>query len=158
VVQLTPAMRALVDRQRLAFVATVDPDGTPHVAPQGTLAVWTDATLVFADVASPGTVRNLLENPVCEISVVDPWARKGYRFRGRARLLVLGPTFDRLLDFYRRRHVDVPVHHMVLVDVEEASPVVSPVYEFGWSEPQVRERWQAYWRRESARRRRRPPS
>jgi hypothetical protein len=41
-------------------------------------------------------------------------------------MLVLGPTFDRLLDFYRRRHVDVPVHHMVLVDVEEASPVVSP--------------------------------
>ena len=146
--RLTPAMRFLVDRQRLGFVATVCPDGSPHVSPQGTLAVWNDATLVFADVASPGTVRNLLENPACEISVVDPWARKGYRFRGRARLLLLGPTFDRLLDFYRRRQVDATVRHMVLVDVEEVAPVVSPVYEFGWSERQVRERWRAYWRRE----------
>jgi predicted pyridoxine 5'-phosphate oxidase superfamily flavin-nucleotide-binding protein len=150
VVRLTRAMRSLVDRQRLGFVATVCPDGSPHLSPQGTLAVWSDTTLVFADVASRVTVRNLLENPACEIGVVDPWIRKGYRFRGRARLLLLGPTFDRLLDFYRRRQVDVAVRHMVLVDVEEVEPVVSPVYALGWSEAQVRGRWQAHWRREEA--------
>ena len=153
--RLTSAMQSFVDRQRLGFVATVCPDGTPHLSPQGTLAVWTDAVLVFAEVASPVTIRNLIENPACEINVVDPWVRKGYRFRGRARLLLMGPTFDRLLEFYRRRDVDMSVHHMVLVDVDEVEPVVSPVYALGWSERAVRDKWREYWRRELAGKRRR---
>ena len=39
---LTSDMKRVVQEQRLAFVATVCPDGTPYVSPKGTLAVWDD--------------------------------------------------------------------------------------------------------------------
>lgn len=60
---LTEEMKRVVREQRLGFVATVCPDGTPNLSPKGTTAVWDDDRLVFAGVRSPGTVRNLRSNP-----------------------------------------------------------------------------------------------
>ncbi len=74
---LTNDMRRVVEEQRLGFVATVCPDGTPNLSPKGTTAVWDDDHLVFADIRSPQTVANLHRNPVLEINVVDPFVRKG---------------------------------------------------------------------------------
>jgi predicted pyridoxine 5'-phosphate oxidase superfamily flavin-nucleotide-binding protein len=140
------AVRALVERQRLGFVATVGPDGTPGLAPQGTLAVWDDATLVFADIASRDTVHDLLENPACAISVIDPLLRRGYRFEGRARLLLSGPTFDRLLAFYRGKGVHDAIHHMVLVQVERSAAIAAPAIDLGWTDDEIRARWGAHGR------------
>lgn len=41
---LTADMKRVIEHQRLAYVATVCPDGTPNVSPKGTLAVWDDDT------------------------------------------------------------------------------------------------------------------
>src|SRR5215467_12068747 len=84
---LTEDMKRLVSEQRLGFVATVCPDGTPSLSPKGTTAVWDDEHLVFADIRSPGTVENLRANNVVEVNVVDPIVRKGYRFKGEATVL-----------------------------------------------------------------------
>jgi hypothetical protein len=45
---LTADMKRVVAEQRLGFVATVCPDGTPNLSPKGTIAVWDDDYLVFA--------------------------------------------------------------------------------------------------------------
>jgi len=68
---LTDDMKRVIAEQRLGFVATVCPDGTPNLSPKGTTAVWDDEHLVFADICSPATVRNLIANPAIEINVVD---------------------------------------------------------------------------------------
>ena len=57
--KLTADMKRVVMEQRLAFVATVCPDGTPNLSPKGTIAVWDDDHLVFADIRSPGTIANI---------------------------------------------------------------------------------------------------
>lgn len=44
---LTEDMRRVVEEQRLGFVATVRPDGTPNLSPKGTTAVPGDR-LIFA--------------------------------------------------------------------------------------------------------------
>jgi len=81
---LNQHMKQVVEQVRLGFVATVCPDGTPNVSPKGTLCVLDDEHLIFADIRSPGTVANLRANQNIEINVVDPFRRKGYRFKGRA--------------------------------------------------------------------------
>ena len=139
---LTEDMRRVVEEQRLGFIATVCPDGTPNLSPKGTTAVWDDDHLVFGDIRSPQTVANLRANPVLEINVVDPFARKGYRFKGRAILLVDGALFEEVLAFYRRRGVANPIHTVVLVAVERALPLTSPAYDLGATEAEVRQRWE----------------
>lgn len=40
--KLTADMKRVVAEQRLVYVATVCPDGTPNLSPKGTIAVWDD--------------------------------------------------------------------------------------------------------------------
>jgi uncharacterized protein len=122
---LTHDMRRVVLEQKLGFAATVCPDGTPNLSPKGTTTVWDDEHLLFADIWSPQTVRNLAENPSIEINVVDPIVRKGYRFKGRARLHSDGDIFERGLAVLRERGYDARrerVKTIVLVMVEHAAP------------------------------------
>jgi uncharacterized protein len=147
---LTPDMRRLVEEQRLAFVATVNADGTPNLSPKGTLAVLDDDHLVFADLASPRTVENLRRNPAIELNVVDQVARKGYRFAGRAEVLGDGDRFDELVRFFGRgpRAVSRPeerIAHVVVIQVDRCLPLVSPAYDGGATEEEISERWAAYF-------------
>ena len=100
---------------------------------------------MFADICSPGTIANLRHNPVLEMNVVDSLSRKGYRFKGTATILSEGPQFDEIIEFYRRRGSTTVKRHIVLVKVERAAPLISPVYDMGHSETQVSARWRRYW-------------
>ena len=141
---LTDDMQRIVREQRLGFVATVCPDGTPNLSPKGTTTVWDDDHLVFADIHSPGTVANLLQNPAIEINVVDPDLRKGYRFKGTATILTDGEIFDKFIAFYRERGTQYPIKSVVLVKVLRASSLISPAYDSGATEAEIRARWQTY--------------
>ena len=140
---LTDDMRRVVREQRLAFVATTRPDGSPNVSPKGTIDVWDDEHLVFLDIRSPRTVANLARDPRVELNVVDPLVRKGYRFRGTGRVLAGGPEFDAVLAFYERERGRARrgVEHVVLVRVEHASALVSPAYDAGATEDELRTLW-----------------
>jgi predicted pyridoxine 5'-phosphate oxidase superfamily flavin-nucleotide-binding protein len=146
-------MKRVIGEQKLAFVATVCTDGTPNLSPKGTIAVWDETHLVFADIRSPGTAANLRVNPTVEINIVDPFVRKGYRFKGTAELVTAGELFDKILNFYRNRWVDaartkpVPtIRAFVLVKVERALPLISPAYDDGTDESRIRATWTEYFR------------
>src|SRR5437868_7059679 len=99
---LTEDMKRVVERE-LGFVATVSSDGTPNLSPKGTIAVWDEGHLVFADIRSPRTVENLRRNPSIEVNVVDQLIRKGFRFKGTATVHSGGEIFERGLRFYEAR-------------------------------------------------------
>ena len=145
--QLTGEMKRVVREQRLGYVATVCPDGTPNLSPKGTVTVWDDEHLVFADIRSPRTVANLRRNPSVEINVVDPFVRKGYRFKGTGEVLTEGKMFNEILEFYAREISDAQnrVKSIVLVKVEHASALISPAYDIGLNEQAIIERWKRYY-------------
>ena len=144
-VALTEEMKRVVREQRLGFVATVSPDGTPNVSPKGSLTVLDDQHLVFADVESPHTLRNLAENPRTEVNVVDPFRRKGFRFRGTATILHTGTNYWKVLELYREEGADIRrVRSVVLIAVEYAAPLVSPIYGQGAVEEDIRALWEEY--------------
>lgn len=141
---LTDEMKLVVERQRLGFVATVCVDGTPNLSPKGTLSVLDDDHLVFADIRSPGTIANLRMNPGIEVNVVDPFVRKGYRFKGQAKILDAGPEFEQLVAFFSNRGLsDAPkrIRAIVIVRVDQARPMISPGYDRVPDEASMRERW-----------------
>src|SRR6478736_6422244 len=143
---LTADMKRVVVEQRLGFVATVCPDGTPNLSPKGTTAVWDDDHLVFANIRSPGTLANLRQNASVEINVVDPFLRKGYRFKGVASVLESGALYAKAIAFYEARGSKVGLfREVVLVRVEQAHPIDSPAYDLGLSEDEVRSRWERHF-------------
>jgi uncharacterized protein len=142
--RLTEEMKRMVEHLRLCYVATVTPDGKPNLSPKGSLKVWDDEHVVFADIASPITIRNLRHNPFIEINMVDPFLRRGYRFKGSAAVFENGPEFDFVSnDLWTREGRQYPVNAVVKVRIDEAFPVLSPAYTFNDNvqEEQVRAIW-----------------
>src|SRR5262245_37242447 len=139
---LTADMKRVVEEQRLGFFATVCPDGTPNVSPKGTIAVWDDDHLAFANIRSPGTLANLRQNPNIEVNVVDPVVRKGYRFEGAASILESGALYEKAMTFYKERGTPLDIiREVIMIRVKTAQAVTSPAYDLGLSEDEIRSLW-----------------
>lgn len=133
--------RALVARMGLAYVATALPDGRPNLSPKGTLKVIDETTLAFAEMASPGTLRGLANMPYVDVNVMDPFARKGFRFRGTAEVSEDAGLLALLAEGLG---ADYPLRKAITIKVEETRPLVSPIYGvMGASEDEVRRIWEA---------------
>ena len=127
-------MKRVVDQQRLGFFATVCEDGSSNVSPKGTTYVLDDDRLLFADIRSPTTVTNIRRGSAVEVNVVDPFARKGYRFKGEATVHEPGSRlYEDGVEVMRRAGSTLVdrVKAIVVIDVREARPLVSPAYDNG---------------------------
>ncbi|MEO1796093.1 MAG: pyridoxamine 5'-phosphate oxidase family protein [Pseudomonadota bacterium] len=130
-------IQGLIADYPLGFTATVTPEGVPAVAPKGTFLVLDDATIGFADIRSPGTLKNLAANPACEVNFIDVLKRKGARVAGTARVIPKGAAdFEALLPRWHAVWPDLS-HRMrafVLIDVTSASQYRTPPYDDGATE------------------------
>jgi predicted pyridoxine 5'-phosphate oxidase superfamily flavin-nucleotide-binding protein len=139
-------MKRVIEEQRLGFVATVAPDGTPNLSPKGTFAVLDDRTIAFGEIRSPGTIRNLRANPRVEVNFVDVFVRKGYRFAGTATVVERGEArFDLLLPDLRSS-LAPRIRAIVTIAVTRALPLTSPAYDDGKTEPELRRAWTSRFR------------
>jgi len=141
---LTNEMKNLIDQQKLGYVATVSPDNTPNLSPKGTISVWDDEHLVFADIKSPNTIANLEKNPSLEINVVDPITRKGYRFKGTGTILSSGQEYSKIISYYNNIGIKSKIGRVVLMKVSSVNNVTSPLYDLGYTEEEIKKRWKEY--------------
>ena len=149
---LTEDMKRVVREVGLGFHATVSEDGSPNLSPKGTTAVWDDDHLFFADIRSPQTVANIRRGSLVEVNVVDPFVRKGYRFKGSAVVFDRGTDgFASGIDRLRDQGFSTPqdrVNAIVVIDVQRALRLVSPAYDDGKrDETDVTRSWQERYAR-----------
>ena len=138
---LTADMKRIITEQRLGFVATAGPDGTPNLSPKGTFIVLDEATIAFGEIRSPGTLRNLRANSRVEVNFVDPFVRKGYRFAGTATVVERGAAaFPALLERFGSP-LAPRMRAVVTISVSKAQPLTSPAYDEGATEPEIRRGW-----------------
>jgi uncharacterized protein len=131
---LTEDMKRVVREQRLGFYATVCEDGSPNLSPKGSTFLLDDDHLLFADIRSPQTMANIRRGSIVEVNVVDPFVRKGYRFKGPAVVHERG-TSVWAEGLERMREAGSTqgdrVNAVVVIEVREARALVSPVYDDG---------------------------
>jgi predicted pyridoxine 5'-phosphate oxidase superfamily flavin-nucleotide-binding protein len=123
---LTDEMKRVVTEIQLCYAATGSPDDKPNLSPKGSITVLNDDELGFADLASPGTIENLRHNPAIELNVVDPFTRRGFRFKGRAEIVKNDPEAHRRIA--QILGPEYPFEQVVKIRVETAAEVFSPVY------------------------------
>ena len=128
--RLTLEMKEMVERLRLCYVATVTPDGKPKCLPK--------------DRSKYGTIRLsclviLPPRAPCAICAAIPSLKSIWLIRfsswlplkGRAELYESGPEFDFVAEaLCCREERRYPVNAVVKVTIEQALPVLSPVYMF----------------------------
>ncbi len=135
-VEISDEIKNFIERQKLGFVATV--------SPKGTILVW-ENNVIFADIKSPQTMINLEKNPMVEINVVDPIIRKGYRFKGKAKILRENDEFTKILKHYQDKGIRSKINAIVKVQIDALSEITSPLYDLGYSEEEIKEKWKKHY-------------
>ena len=144
-VVITEEIKNFVNFQKLGYVATVSIDNTPNLSPKGTIMVLDELHIVFANIQSPKTVENLKHNSSIEVNVVDPFSRKGYRFKGTAEVISSGDKFNKIISYYKTSGVKSSIKSVVLVKIEKLSEIFSPLYDLGHTEEELKAKWKKYY-------------
>ena len=142
---ITQDIKSFLDLQKLGYVSTVSSDNKPNISPKGTIIGWTATAIVFANIRSPDTVHNLQTNPHVEINVIDPLLRRGYLFQGTAKIIEDKSLFNKILNHYRKIGVKSPIISIVYVEVSKISEVISPLYDMGISENEIKSKWKKHF-------------
>ena len=145
---LTQDMKRVVAEQKIGYVASVCPDGTPNLSPKGTFLVLDDDHVMFGEIRSPQTASNIAMNAIVEVNFVDVFSRKGFRCKGPARFVAAGSAeFTRLLPAFVAQWGDLCDHFngIVVVRADQAKPLVSPAYDIGGEEAELRRHWLGYF-------------
>lgn len=127
---LSPEIFACASRSVLCWLATADAKGQPNVSPKEVFALFDPNHLVIANIASPGSVRNLWDNPRVCVSFIDIFVQKGFKIVGTARnvhwdeagfdqwsaplVALAGPRF--------------PIHSVIVVEALAIETILAPSY------------------------------
>jgi uncharacterized protein len=114
---LSPEAKALISEIHPGLVATADRSGRPNVSAKGTFRVLDNDRVLFADVNSPRTIANLLENPQASVIVFDAATRRGCRVWGQAEVLTSGEVFDGVNEALAASKMQAK--HVVVLSVDE---------------------------------------
>jgi uncharacterized protein len=144
---ITPELKNIIEENTIGFVATVTPDGGPHVSPKATMVCLDGNHIAFCDIRSPDTVRNIRVNPRVEICFIDIFRRIGCRLKGKATYHAKGSAgFEELrVNFNRWEPLLDRVEGIVVMEVESAKKVISPAYDSGQSEASLIEFWLGFY-------------
>lgn len=138
---LTEDMKKLISEHRAGMVASVNDDGSPSVSPKATFVILDDETLAFGNLRSPGTIKNINQRPSAEVCFIDVLARKAVRVTGTAQYLKNDEVSDALRAAFEEVWADFLDRFagVVEIKVSAAEYILSPAYDMGITESELRE-------------------
>lgn len=114
----------------LCWLATSNMDNEPNVSPKEMFTYTDDDTLLIANLASPESVNNILENPKVCVSFVDVFVQKGFKIKGMATVInqhdldfeqKIKPLTDLFTDKF-------PIKNLIEIKVTRIDKVLAPSY------------------------------
>ncbi|MDR5886614.1 pyridoxamine 5'-phosphate oxidase family protein [Vreelandella janggokensis] len=101
------------------------------MSPKEVFAAHENDRLVIANIASPGSVRNVLSNDAVCVSFVDVFVQKGFKVRGRANCVarsdsryasLAGPLEEMVTGKFE-------IHNLIEVRATAVEPILAPSYQ-----------------------------
>ena len=127
---LTEQILKSIDASVLCWLATVSKYGTPNVSPKEIFCALNHTHMLIANIASPGSVRNIKANPKVCVSFVDVFEQRGFKLIGTAEIIrknhdvyseVYAPLYVLAGDAY-------PIASIILITVSDVEQINAPSY------------------------------
>lgn len=127
---LTDDVLHYVNQSVLCWLATTGNDGFPNVSPKEIFAAYGRQSLVIANIASPGSVRNIQADPRVCVSFVDVFVQKGYKLRGSAQVVVPADArYDKMVvPLVELTQGVFPIQSIIAIEVSAVEPIIAPSY------------------------------
>ena len=115
--RLTWEMKDMVESQQ-CFIATVNADCTPNIAPKRSTRVFSDSSLMFVEATGGATYANIKRGSKVSIAVVNREIVEGYRFVGEASLKNSGKIYEEAVADYAKLGRPKPLA-VAIIDILE---------------------------------------
>ncbi len=127
---LNDDLRACAERATLCWLATVDAAGQPNVSPKEIFAVFDEAHLVIANIASPTSARNIGAGARVCVSFIDLFVQKGWKVAGQARHVghAAADHAHWAVPLVAKAGPRFPLHGVIVVRATAVEPIVAPSY------------------------------
>tara|TARA_Y100000996_G_scaffold405279_1_gene380274 strand:+ start:552 stop:1007 length:456 start_codon:yes stop_codon:yes gene_type:complete len=141
---LTPEMEKLIREHTIGLVATVTPEGMPSVSPKATTMIISPQEIVFCDIRSPKTRRNIESNQNVEINYINVFSRQACRVTGVASYISLddkeSANLKEQFKSWDQGFLDA-IRGFFRVKINKAQLILSPVYDRGANENDLKKQW-----------------
>jgi predicted pyridoxine 5'-phosphate oxidase superfamily flavin-nucleotide-binding protein len=117
--KITQEMRDVIEKTRGWAFATSNKDGMPNVVPIHFTKIISDNEIMFVDIFMKKTLENIKSNPNIAFAVWD-WdvkPRKGYQFKGKARIETSGKLFEEGVKIVKAEKPELDPKGVVIVKV-----------------------------------------
>lgn len=138
---LTAEMQTLITHHSAGMVASIRDDGTPAVSPKATFLVLSDSEIAYGDIRSPGTAKNIAARPNVEVCFIDVLTRQAVRVRGTAEKINKADADAAMTAAFEEKFGEYLPHMsgFVKIDITAAELILSPGYDVGYTEQQLKE-------------------
>lgn len=113
----------------LCWMATADSSGIPNVSPKEIFCA-VENQIIIANIASPGTEKNLKDNPKACLSFIHILKQKGYQLKGDCEIIdhenPLWLKFASKLNELTEGHY--PIKNIFLFTPGSFKPIIAPSY------------------------------
>ena len=129
---LTEEIKVYAKNSVLCWLATVSEHGTPNVSPKELFVTEGDAHILIANIASPGSVRNMRFQPQVCVSFIDVFVQKGFKVHGKACIVSRHDAeFEsRVKPLQAMAGKAFTVNSLTAIQVTAVEPIVAPSYRF----------------------------
>ncbi len=119
-----------INQSVLCWLATSDKDNFPNVSPKEMFTFKGNDTLIIANIASPNSMNNILENTNVCVSFVDVFVQKGFKIKGQAKIIYKNEAdFDLkvkpLIALYSDKF---PISAVIEIKVQKVESIQAPSY------------------------------
>lgn len=119
-----------IEQSVLCWLATSDKDNFPNVSPKEMFTYKENDTLLIANIASPNSIINILENSNVCVSFVDVFVQKGFKIKGQAKIIYKSDVdFDLkvkpLVTLYSDKF---PISAVIEIEIEKVESIQAPSY------------------------------
>jgi predicted pyridoxine 5'-phosphate oxidase superfamily flavin-nucleotide-binding protein len=123
-------IKKYIDKSVLCWLATSDNDNFPNVSPKEMFTYLGENKLLIANIASPNSVKNIMQNNKVCVSFVDVFVQKGYKIKGEAVFIN-----KEHLDFEHKKRVltniysdNFPINGIIEIEIKKIETIKAPSY------------------------------
>ena len=119
-----------IESSVLCWLATSSIDHHPNVSPKEIFTHYNNDSIIIANIASPGSAKNINQNPYACVSFIDIFTQKGFKIAGRA--MVLHPDDDGYQEMetllIKMTAGKFPFQSIFRIMCDQVRPIIAPRY------------------------------
>lgn len=128
--ELNKEIKKYMDTSILCWLATVSSDGIPNVSPKEVFNYFGENKIIVANIASPQTIKNIIQNEHVCISFIDILVQKGFQLKGKAKIIdstnTQYPEMENIL--LEMTGGKFPFETITVINIEHTKPIIAPKY------------------------------